>query len=526
MAPTDKKLSAVEEQISDTTAHIHTLRSQVQRAETKLQRLRVQKAAILETSKDHRSVISAVRNLPEDVLREILIACVQDKQPPTLSYRPISLPYRLAQISRGFRRIALSTPIMWASMDVQFGQFDYDNLNARDYSILAHMATEWFKRAGGLPLTVFIDCPSRSPYTNTESGESEPSNILFDTLFSYSTRWREIQFNSSGNQFSMRILRIVALKAVDLPVLRSVSLCLDCSIPTAVLANTVLFKTPTLRCVSLKTDNLRQISVNWTDLTAISLQVKPYSIVDCYSQNEIARIFQRTKRLVSCDIVVGPTRLGEEIILEKISLPFLQTLHITETVSTQLETSNASPSLLDLLSTPILAELHIQGEFVDLSLLNFLKQTPSISKLDLPYLKDEKSLEITLAFLRHCPSLTALSLRACYDSRYRGPSNWDGNAFLRSFVVVDGNGGVTCPCLQFFKFEGAINFSLETLRLFLEAKQRLPVTQNISPRKITPWRMVTIGMHGIEDMATHNKILFLIFQKQSEGMSLNLSLYK
>ncbi len=523
MAPTNEKLRVVEAQITDTAYHIQALQLKLSSVEFKLCRLREEKAAILETSKDHRSVLSAIRHLPEDVLREILIACVEDEKPPILSYSPIPLPYRLAQISSGFRRIALSTPIIWASMDVQFDPFYYENLNARDYSILAHMATEWFGRAGGLPITVFIDCPSRS--TNTQYGESDPSNILFDALFSFSSRWGHIQFNYSDSQFSRRVLRIVTLKTADVPLLQSVSLRLDCSIPTAVLSNTALFNAPTLRHVSLKTDNLRQIPVNWADLTAISLRGKLYSSVNSYSKNELARIFRETKRLVSCDIAVGPPCLGEENVFEETSLPFLQTLHITEGTSrSQLATSTECPSLLDLLSAPILAELHIRGQFFKLSLLNFLQRTTNISELDLPYMKNDKSLEITSAFLRYCPSLTALSLYPCDDEIDSRPFIWDANIFLRSFVQVDGDTGVTCPYLQFFKIEGTIDYSLETFRLFLEEKQHLPVTQNISPCGVAPWRMVTIGFRGIKETETKNEVLSFIFQKKLEGMNVDIAL--
>ncbi len=523
MSPTNSKLRFVEGMISETTAQIHALQLELERAEFKLQVLQKEKAAILETSKDHRSVISAVRNLPEDVLRQILIACVEDEKPPLLSYRSLPLPYRLAQISSGFRRIALSTPIIWASMDVQFDALCYENLDQNAYLFLANMVVEWFGRAGELPLTVFIEYPGSS----AECSESDSSNILFVILFSYSARWKDIQLISRRKDFSMPVFHIVALKATDVPMLQSVSLFLECSIPTVVLSNIVLLKTPTLRHVSLKTDNLRQISVNWADLTAISLKGAPYSIdiTQGYSKNEIAKIFGKIKCLVFCDIEVGPPRSGEEIILEKTSLPFLKTLHISERSSRlRPAASPESPSILDLLSAPILAELHIYEDFFELSLLNFLERTPNISKLDLPYLKDDKSFAITFAFLRHCPSLTELSLCPCYGDHNRGLSNWDANMFLRSFVEVDGDTGVTCPYLQFFKLEGAINFSLETLCLFLEGKQRLSGTLNIGTWKIAPWRMVTIGIQGIKDPETKKKALFLIFQKQSEGMNICISL--
>ncbi|KJA17075.1 hypothetical protein HYPSUDRAFT_146945, partial [Hypholoma sublateritium FD-334 SS-4] len=116
MAPATAKLRAVEAQISETTAHIQALKSQVEQAENKLQRLREEEAAILETFADHRQVFSPFRNIPEDVLREICIrACVEGDM-PGLCYPMGPLPWILAQICSGLRYIALATPIIWASM--------------------------------------------------------------------------------------------------------------------------------------------------------------------------------------------------------------------------------------------------------------------------------------------------------------------------------------------------------------------------------------------------------------------------
>ena len=100
MAPTSAKLKAVEGQISDTVSYIQELKSQVKQAEIKLQRHHDEKAAILETSADHRRALSPFRNIPEDVLWEICVACVESDI-PTLCYRHMSLPYILAQISSG-----------------------------------------------------------------------------------------------------------------------------------------------------------------------------------------------------------------------------------------------------------------------------------------------------------------------------------------------------------------------------------------------------------------------------------------
>ncbi len=95
MAPMDEKLKDVRGQISETVAYIEVLKSQVQQAESKLQHLHEEEAAILKTSEGHRRVLSAIRTLPEDVLREICIACVEEEM-PSLSYRTTPLPYVLA----------------------------------------------------------------------------------------------------------------------------------------------------------------------------------------------------------------------------------------------------------------------------------------------------------------------------------------------------------------------------------------------------------------------------------------------
>ena len=124
MAPTNAKLKVVQGQICDTIAHIEALKLQVEQAETKLQRLREEEAAIQETFADHRRIFSPFRNLPEDVLREICITYVEMHM-PTLTYRrnikprPYhNGPYVFTQISSEMRHIALTTPRLWATMNV------------------------------------------------------------------------------------------------------------------------------------------------------------------------------------------------------------------------------------------------------------------------------------------------------------------------------------------------------------------------------------------------------------------------
>ncbi len=81
MAPTNAKLKAVDTRITEQMAYIQELKLQVEQAENKLHRLWEEEAAILDTFADHDRVFAPFRKLPDDILREICVACVQDEIP-------------------------------------------------------------------------------------------------------------------------------------------------------------------------------------------------------------------------------------------------------------------------------------------------------------------------------------------------------------------------------------------------------------------------------------------------------------
>ena len=118
-----------------------------------------------------------------------------------------------------------------------------------------------------------------------------------------------------------------------------------------------------------------------------------------------------------------------------------------------------------------------------------------------------------MALLRQCPSLTTLSLYPCdWDWSHR-TANWDANTLLRSFITGEGDIGVICPHLQFATVAGQINFSLDTLCLFLEGKQGSCGMVNIAP-----WKKVIIQIQGIKATETQQQMSDLVSQKKAEGL--------
>ncbi|KJA14226.1 hypothetical protein HYPSUDRAFT_49357 [Hypholoma sublateritium FD-334 SS-4] len=534
MSPTNAELKAVEDQISEATTHIRALTSQsrieqmrkqaheeaFEEAEGKLKRLRKEKAAILEATADHRRALSTFRNLPEDVLREICVACVE-ADIPKLSYRSTPLPYILAQISSDIRRIALTTPFLWASIHVCIPTW-YSFDRKRDTqicSILASRASEWLDRAGGSALTVFMEDPN---YEQTEdTTESDPSHELFTTLLRYSTRWRRIHFESNcRDALSTPITRIAALTAIDAPLLESISLSFQ--LGASVFYGSTLLEIPTLKRLTLNTfwDDLPEyafvsgFNVNWAVLTSLTLR-GGYNTPSCV--DGIAWILLDTKCLIFCDIVVNPSS-GDSPVCE-INLPFLEILHLTE--KTFEPESSRVPSILDLLTAPNLTVLKIRAAFLKNSLLNFFKRSPRVQDLSICHSDSEESFAEIAELLHHCPLLSILSLQPPWKANpaYRPAANVD--SFLRAFVE-DAGAGVLCPRLQKLDFPAKIVFSLQTLRQFLEAKQRGSATQNDA---LAPWKSVRIDMICIKDLKIYRQMLDLLWEKREMGLDVE-SYYK
>ena len=84
-------------------------------------------------------------------------------------------------------------------------------------------------------------------------------------------------------------------------------------------------------------------------------------------------------------------------------------------------------------------------------------------------------------------------------------------------ALIDGADiGVLCPLLQSINFRGEIDFSLQTLQLFLEGKHGETASPDVSP-----WKRVIIDIRGIKDTETHGKILGLVSQKKARGLDVD-----
>ncbi len=364
--PRNAKLKGLQAQISETVSRIQALNSQVEEATSKLWSLSKGGIGDLDNRRKPSSCSLCHSNYTGGRASRNL-HCMRGRHHTQSMLSPNFVAYNLAQISRGMRHIALNTPILWARMDVPYFH-NCNKIGIQGFYILARKATQWFKRAGQLPLTLSIEDPT-NPYAKLEleGDHSEHSHILFNTVLRFSSRFKEIIFNSRCHSLSIPILNISALTAVDLPMLESVSLNIVAFNLHLKLPSIGLLTLPTLKCLSLETEHLRGFEINWAVLTSVSLRGKDHR--PCYTRNELAGIFQQTKRLVFCDVIVASDRAGDENYPGKIALPFLETLYVNE-ITFGTPTSGAR-SLLDLITAPALQILRLSTHFLKFFIIKF-----------------------------------------------------------------------------------------------------------------------------------------------------------
>lgn len=269
---------------------------QVEQAEIDLHAgLREEQGVLFDTlGPNHCGEFSRFQDLPEDLLRTICETCMHGDI-PELSYGSTTTPYILSHICSGLRYVVLTTPLLWATIHVNFESIPISRTRSQEqiYTIIAQRAVEWLERAGGLALTVIIQ--ETNAHAARYRGVSSPAKILFDTLLSYSTRWKELRLISRGPTFplSMIITRIAALTAAEVPLLESVSLSLNGLVLHDVLADNEILKIPTIRHVSME-NSVKLSTVNWSVFTTVN------TLWSRRPENEMTRILQETQFLNFC----------------------------------------------------------------------------------------------------------------------------------------------------------------------------------------------------------------------------------
>ncbi|KAJ7036645.1 hypothetical protein C8F04DRAFT_1095217 [Mycena alexandri] len=177
-APLEFEIAGIKSGLTTLDARLVFLDDEIPRLQGQLKQLREQRASVLSYRTQSRSILSALRRMPPEILGCIFSWTLPaiSEPPPATASRLMESPWVLSHVSRYWRAVALSDASLWSLVAV-----NYDSDNPRpDYPL--SMADTQVGRAKKLKVH-FYGC---------ETSNSQPQIEMFRYLAQHAPQWEEL----------------------------------------------------------------------------------------------------------------------------------------------------------------------------------------------------------------------------------------------------------------------------------------------------------------------------------------------
>ncbi|KAF8194558.1 hypothetical protein BJ912DRAFT_176274 [Pholiota molesta] len=462
--PTDEEVLQIQAFLAKPLRKLGVLEDGISAAELHVHNLRREREDLLQQIDKYRTLISPVRRLPPDVLREIFIACLPDDRNPTMSCD--EAPVVLTRVCASWRNIAMNTPRLWAALHITVprsgpvSNVSYDSITGERITMTEVMDTrlaavrEWIKRSGSLPL-------SFSLHEHEVYPPSDYAGVFLRCISEYRTRWKSLSLACAATSFA----KIREIPPSEIPLLETLSLLLsrtDDSNFTEIIKwkDSSIFSASQIRSLSICSLNspIFEFPFRWSQLTHFCTQSDPWNPYAETTIDDITSILQNCPNLVSCDI-----RLGRGInphrrtIFPVISLPRLESLNIYDVgEAAAFFSSFLAPNLRKLQYLADVSSTVTSGSSAFYCLLNAVGKTLHELAVTRAALETEDAAEMP----RLCPSLKSFSIAS---SRPGNLANIPSSSFLKILENVLN--------LESFECHTAAHFSDEALLELILRKQ-------------------------------------------------------
>ncbi|KAK7043199.1 hypothetical protein VNI00_008553 [Paramarasmius palmivorus] len=481
---------------------ISTRRDRLQAIEDEIARLRAEQLELQTFVDEHLSLISPIRKVPIDVLRDIFLQSMPENGFPAC--RASEAPLVFTRICRLWREVAISTPTLWNRIYIHLPTPNPDPGQPITEKFLAYLhlwrdgVLVWLRRSGTVPLVVSLRggldrCSVQEWVFKLHAG-------VVLQLLECTSRWRSLSLNVSAE-----IWRIVAMSKAEMPLLEALAAPFPIGLTTVEeyenFLKAVVKRAPSLRKLYLGSlpDNL---PVRWDYLTEVSLQPPGWPRELRMSQAIQVLYFSCTSlRHFTANIQI---ETDGQPTFSPITLPSLQTLNIgVMHMRYQHPTDDPEPVLrrfLDCIEAPNLVSFSLNCAESDrrisslTSLLGFLKRSGCALRslvLSVPAPSTEMN-----DLLVSMPSLVQLKLTPVFEAMpWLAGSDWHLPGMLIDLLTPSQsniNCNVLCPNLEFLVFRGCP--ALYALPIIALAEARCG--ENSSTKKLK--RLQVHFQHSIE----------------------------
>jgi len=362
--PSDEEAVEIKKFLGKYTPKLAQISSELARVKALYVELETQYKQLADDMDAHRKLLSLPRRnlLPTDVLQEIFLSCLSISHESIITNK--EAPILLTQVCAGWRRIALDTPLLWASIHIPIPSIDAPFPEAAGEDSSYDLATdlrmtnrltavrEWLSRSK--------DCPLSFTFGSDVIGPNKHCDEAISLLLLQSTRWRRVSVYAPKYYVAM----FMAVNARLTPLLESIVIR---EIPSGNWGPPEATNSPSQLSL-FENSNLCILKVSYLDHDVASLPVRwaALSHLSLYCNVgpvEVPQIFDLLKcctRLVSFELAAPFTPITAASSNQEnfhlptntvVSLPFLEKfsfVHHTEAVY---------PDIFDSMELPALREI-------------------------------------------------------------------------------------------------------------------------------------------------------------------------
>ncbi|EGO03772.1 hypothetical protein SERLA73DRAFT_83910, partial [Serpula lacrymans var. lacrymans S7.3] len=255
--PSLEDVQSIRDLISDRETQLASLNSEIFQVDNVMERLRAARTVLVKSRthvegslRSHKTLVSAVRRLPAEIMGEIFIQCLPCEH--YIRPRVEDCPLLLTRVCRSWRTIALSVPQLWCSLSVSLQK-------ATGHSSSPYEA--WLARAKSLPLSIGVIVDDNDALAGVMK-RHQPMNWLRP----YITRCRDLWVaTTNGNPFCEVLQCTPSLERLQLT---------GCRLPNEgfVISDTATrLRTLCLRFVGQDVESLATLNPPWARLTDLTL---------------------------------------------------------------------------------------------------------------------------------------------------------------------------------------------------------------------------------------------------------------
>ncbi|KAF7367728.1 hypothetical protein MSAN_00836700 [Mycena sanguinolenta] len=321
--PSDEEIAHLRDFLVGPTEQLAKIQAQIDEMELVVGQLKAKRESLQTDIDAHKALISPMRRVPEDVLREIFVACL-----PTTHIAVIDIaeaPLLLGRICKRWRVVAYSTPMLWTSIHIAPLRSCGDRGMAGFFPQLQPVIEQWLERGTPRPLTVSLverDCIWSDP-------EFYATSLLRNFLhrLSHLSLCGDIRL----------LLPLLRLGPESLPLLENIYIIATGTVPFTEYPDAMnLLQLPSITTMTLRVmANPLSLPLKWSQLTDLSLQCSRYSLDSTFDGVAALEVLRRCPSLFRCQLVLNSSRDDASLTSNAslITLPSLHSLFLGETNS-------------------------------------------------------------------------------------------------------------------------------------------------------------------------------------------------